>query len=78
MVISVSGQCLVLKLFTVVNRQVFWLPVHPTRQPSHSHEANSGMVGFRPRLQRRDRSRIPRDSLLSLAAPETTIILTVS
>lgn len=35
-------------------------------EPSRFKKRNSGVFGFRPRSQRRDRSRITRDSLLSL------------
>lgn len=56
-----------------VHRQVFWLTDLPTRQPSHPDNSEQWHSGFRPRLQRRDRSRIgsmpSRDSLLSPSAP---------
>jgi hypothetical protein len=35
---------------------VFWLPVPPSRRPSHLAERGSGFRGFRPRLQRRVRN----------------------
>ena len=47
-------------------RQVFWLTDHPTHRAFPScPQRDSGSSGFRPRLQRRDRSRISRDSLLN-------------
>jgi len=50
------------------NRQVFWLPDHPTFRAFP--RSPSGYCGFRPRLQRRDRSRFSRDSLSSFSAPD--------
>jgi len=51
-------------------RQVFWLSDPPTLRtfPSRTRQ-DSGFCGFRPRLQRRDRSRVSRNSLLGLSAP---------
>ena len=50
-------------------RQVFWLTDHSTLRPFPSRK-DSGFTGFRPRLQRRDRSRISRDSLLNSKVPD--------
>ncbi len=49
-------------------RQVFWLRIILLATPSR--KSSSGLCGFRPRTQRRDRSRISRDSLLSFPAPD--------
>ena len=49
-------------------RQVFWLTDLSTLRAFPDYA--SGLCGFRPRLQRRDRSRVPRDSLLRFSAPD--------
>ena len=43
--------------------QVFWLMVHPTPRAFPSAEADSGIHGFRPHLQRRDREGFAPSSL---------------
>lgn len=52
-------------------RQVFWLTDRSTFRTFPGFP--SGLREFRPRLQRRDRSRFSRDSLLSYKAPDRHI-----
>ena len=46
-----------------LSRQVFWLMAHPTPRAFPSPKADSGIHGFRPHLQRRDREGFPPSSL---------------
>src|SRR5678816_2375004 len=45
------------------SRQVFWLMVHPTPRAFPSIESDSGVNGFRPHSQRRDREGFAPSSL---------------